>query len=532
MPLPSRCALTLAVAVALAVALAVAPTRAPAQYRPREEELFGGPAAPEKAQEAAPHERGSGVSGAEPPMSKSAKPAAASVASKRAEGATAWLKPDLDVENRLLQVLGRTDNPLTIGGVLYLRSNVSAREHTPPSQWSFSIPTLTDVYLDARPTERVRGFVLGRMQFDPTITSGGTASGAAGASTAASQSNTQVLLDQLWLRFDAERTAFFTVGRQHVKWGVGRLWNPTDYLHAVKRDPLAVFDQRTGTTMARVQIPWEQRGWNLYGMAIFEPLVTRATSPFLTSASGTSQVTDGSGQGGSGQLGTLGAGVRAEIVLGSWELGLDGVVQRGIRPRFGVDVSGGIWELDLRGELALRTSSDVPLYRGNVASFSTFEPRDRWIQAVGGAEWSHKYSDEDMLTLGVEYYYSSNGYADKAVYPVLLAQNAFTPFYLGRHYAGTYLSLPRPGSLNLHTITLSALFNLSDKSGVARLDWTVTLLTYLQLELYAQGHMGELGGEFRLQVDVPPQTIGGQTTPAVFVGAPVVDAGVALRINL
>jgi hypothetical protein len=469
-------------------------------------------------------------------MSKSAKPAAASGASKSAEGAAAGaaagLEPDPGVENRLLRVLGRTDDPLTIGGVLYLRSNVSSREHTPPSQWNYSIPTLTDVYLDARPTDRVRGFVLGRMQFDPTITSGGTASGAAGASAAASQSNTQVLLDQLWLRFDAERTAFFTVGRQHVKWGVGRFWNPTDYLHAVKRDPLAVFDQRTGTTMARVQIPWEKRGWNLYGMAIFEPLVTRATSPFLTSASGTSQVTDGSGQGGSGQLGTLGAGARAEIVLGSWELGLDGVVQRGIRPRFGVDVSGGIWELDLRGELALRTSSDVPLYRGNVASFSTFEPRDRWIQAVGAAEWSHKYSDEDLFTVGVEYYYNSNGYTDKAIYPVLLAQDAFTPFYLGRHYVGAYLSMPRPGSWNLHTFTLSGLANLSDRSALARLDWSITLLTYLQVELYAQGHMGELGGEFRLQVDVPSQTIGGQTTPAFFRGAPIVDAGAAVRINL
>jgi hypothetical protein len=524
LPSPSRCALTLA--------LVLASTAAPAQERPPEEELFGGPAEPEKARESAPHERGSGVSEAEPSTSKSSKPAAASAASQSAAGAPAGLESEPGVEDRLLQVLGRTENPLSIGGVLYLRSNVSAREHAPPSQWTYSVPTLTDVYLDARPTERVRGFVLGRMQFDPTISSGGTTSPVAGLTTGAPPSNPQVLLDQLWLRFDAARRAFFTVGRQHVKWGVGRFWSPTDYLHAVKRDPLAVFDERTGTTMARVDLPWEERGWNLSAMAIFEPLVTRATSPFLTSASGTSQVTDGSGGSGSNALGTVGAGARAEVVLGSWELGIDGVVQRGIRPRFGVDASGGIWELDLRGELALRTSSDVPLYRGGVASFSTFEPRDRWIQAVGGVEWSHKYSDEDLFTVGLEYYYNSNGYTDTAVYPVLLAANAFTPFYLGRHYLGAYLSLPRPGSWDLHTITLSTLWNLSDESGVARLDWTVTLLTYLQLELYAQGHLGALGGEFRLQVDVPPQTIGDRTTPAIFIGAPVVDAGVALRINL
>jgi hypothetical protein len=499
----SRCALTLALVLASSPALA--------QGRPPEEELFGGTAGQEKAQKHA--------SSVPPPPAPPAR---------RKQGLV--LEPG--AESRLFQELSRTEDPLTIGGVLYLRSNVTALEHTPPSQWTYSVPTLTDVYLDARPTDRLRGFVLGRMQFDPTISTGGTGSGIAGATTVASPSNPQVLLDQLWLRFDAERTAFFTVGRQHVKWGVGRFWNPTDYLHAVKRDPLAVFDERTGTTMARVDLPWEKLGWNLSAMAIFEPLVNQATSPFLTSASGTSQVTDGTARAGSSQLGTVGAGARAEIVLGSWEFGLDGAVQRGIRPRFGFDVSAGIWELDFRGELALRTSSDVPLYRGDVTSFSTFEPRDRWIQAVGGIEWSHKYSDEDLFTIGAEYYHNSNGYTDKAIYPVLLAENAFTPFYLGQDYVGAYLSLPRPGSWNLHTITLSSLWNLSDESGVVRLDWTVSILTYLQLELYAQGHLGDLGGEFRLQVDVPSQTIGDQTTPAFFRGAPIVDVGTALRLNL
>ena len=75
------------------------------------------------------------------------------------------------------------------------------------------------------------------------------------------------VLDQLWINFDVAHRAFVTVGRQHVKWGVGKFWNPTDYLHPVRRDPLATFDARTGTTMLKLHVPWEKRGWNFYAVS-------------------------------------------------------------------------------------------------------------------------------------------------------------------------------------------------------------------------------------------------------------------------
>jgi hypothetical protein len=81
---------------------------------------------------------------------------------------------------------------------------------------------------------------------------------------------------------------------------------------------------------------------------------------------------------------------------------------------------------------------------------------------VLAAEWSHRYSDEDSFTLGFEYFYNSNGYVDdqRALYPALVLAKAFTPFYLGRHYGGAHVSLPKPGTWNLHTFTLSAISNL------------------------------------------------------------------------
>ncbi|HTP25896.1 MAG TPA: hypothetical protein VMK12_09585 [Anaeromyxobacteraceae bacterium] len=444
------------------------------------------------------------------------------------------LEPEPDAEKRLLGQLFKTEDPLKIGGLLYLRSNLSAREHAPPSQWTLTVPNLTDVFLDVRPTDRVRGFVLGRMFFDPTLSS--TASGL--FPTATTTPNPQVLLDQLWLRFDVARTLYFSVGRQHVKWGVGHFWNPTDYLHPVKLDPLAPFDERTGTFLARVDLPWEKRGWNLYGIAAFESLATQATSAFVTSVpapTGTPSVQAAQSPTSSNTLGVVGGGARGEILLGSWEFGADGVAQRGIRPRFGFDVSGPIGQLDVRGELSLRTLSDVPLYRGTLGSFQTYQPAGIRPAAVVAVDWSHKYADRDKntFTVGLEYFYNSNGYGydQRVLYPALLANGAFIPFYVGQHYVGAYFRLPTPGSWNLHTFMLSAIANLSDRSAVVRFDWSVSLLTYLTLEAYVQGHVGTNGGEFRLAIDLPSNAIA-PGSPSVVVGAPTVDLGLNLRVNL
>src|SRR5512140_353690 len=222
--------------------LAVA-TAAAAQDRPREEELFGSPPS-------------------SPPSAPASPASPAGPATAAPEGTT---------EGRLLRRLGVTDNPLAIGGQLYLRGFVFARRDNPPADWTVSAPSLLDLFLDARPSDRVRAFALARMQYDPTLDPRGTPSLGIPAVP-----NPDVLLDQLWLRFDVERIAFLTIGKQHVKWGTGRFWNPTDYLHTVRRDPLAVFDPRTGTYMVRAHVPWERRGWNFSAMAILEPLTTSA----------------------------------------------------------------------------------------------------------------------------------------------------------------------------------------------------------------------------------------------------------------
>jgi hypothetical protein len=170
-----------------------------------------------------------------------------------------------------------------------------------------------------------------------------------------------------------------------------------------------------------------------------------------------------------------------------------------------------------------------------------------------------KYSDEDTVTFGAEYFYDRSGYDGPSIYPALLSiaslspvprftvpgpppvpvanpylgqPNPFTAFYLGRHYAGAWVSLPAPGRWNDTTFTLSVLGNVSDESLVARLDHAVLLLTYLHLETYLAAHAGTRAGEFRLGFTVPSGTIAQQPFEGFSTDPMVFEAGIALRVDL
>lgn len=520
-----------------AAALLLLAGPAAAQERPSEEDLFGAPTpaptpAPGRSTTAAPPGRRAGAAGPESREAPTADERAGELlCGSRADAPTGrWDEAQ--------------DDPLEVGGLLYARAASTWSRGVPPSAWPLSAPTLLDTYLDVRPNDRVRGFALGRLTYDPTLATSGL--DLAGGTVTRSQ--TRAVLDQLYVNFDLDRTVFVTAGKQHVKWGTGRFWNPGDFLHPVRRDPLAQFDVRTGVTMVRAHLPWEARGWNLYGVAVLEDL-----------AGGTGDAAGAAGGaagGATGTVGRVGGAARAEVVLGGVELAADVAAQRGHAPRFGLDASFALWELDVTAELALTRGRDAPAFRATGADPATLAGWARTSatrttpQAVVGLAWSWKYSDEDTLTVGGEWFYNDAGYDDAHVYPVLLAspylhlvdaappfapdpRAAFTPFYLGRHYAGAFLTAPRPGAWNDTTLTLSALANVSDGSGLLRLDHAVLLNTYLTLETFVAGHLGKEGGEFRLGLDVAPQPLaGGGTTPALSLPTPVLDVGVALRVKL
>lgn len=518
--------------LALAAALAALP--ALAQERPSEGDLFGGDAPESKPTPAdAPRPDESSLFGDAPAAPPAGQSAAATAAPE-----TSSPTP----ENRDAQALGgpaatnafdteeAVEDPLKIGGRFYLRAFTQGNEGVSFGNTAFSAPMLVDGYFDARPTDRLRGFVLGRLTFDPTSKAGSTGLIPTSTSTNASI-DPRVVLDQAWLRFDLEHKLFITAGKQHVKWGTSRFWNPTDFLTPQRRDPLALFDARTGATMLKVHVPWEARGWNFYAIGLLD------------------------NAGPANTLGRVGGAARAEVVVGHTEIGLDAVLQRGRKPRFGLDLSSGLGPIDIYGEVALKKGSDTPLYRlpgdvslgdllgqvqGNTGGppdigalpIEAYYPEGYTPQVSGGATWTFAYSENDTATVGVEYFYNSTGYPTSLAYPYLILQGQFQPFYLGRHYAAVYALLAGPGSWDNTNFILSNLGNLSDRSFTTRLDVTHRALRYLSVEAFIAANYGQRGGEFRFALDLPSMRMGEQVTAPIVVAPPTLQAGVGLRIDL
>jgi hypothetical protein len=425
------------------------------------------------------------------------------------------------------------EDPLKIGGMLYLRAQASSRKDQNFGEMAFGTPSIVDLYLDVRPNDRVRGFVLGRLTYDPSSPKG--SSGYSSTQLSSPPGSSVAALDQAWLSLDVGHTLFVTAGKQHVRWGTGRFWTPGDYLHLRPRNPLDVFDARTGTSMLKLNLPLGGRAWNLYAYGVTE------------SVDGTPTVNKVAGA------------ARAEVVLGTAELGLGVFARKGTKPKFEGDLSVGIGDFDLHGEVAVLETSNVDrvsyapdnpvppplpedappeLQQARLAQvvdslYPVSQQAGYHAQIVGGLDYSLKYNDKDTLTLGAEYFYNQLGYPDSSVYPGLVLphtsalSNTALPFYLGRHYAAVYAALPSPFSLDLHSFTLTTLSNVSDRSFVSRLDYSLTVLTHLRFEAFAAVRYGRYTGEFR--GGVHPIDLGGQTVsqlPAVF------DLGVALRLSL
>lgn len=494
----------------------VAAAAAAAQERPSDDEVFGSPAAPPVAP--APAAGAAAPGPGSPAGADESAAARAEAAAARAEAAGAARGGYVEAAGRApglapsapAPLFGGRPDSLQVGGTFLLQGVASARQGDAPGHYALSAPSLTDAWLDARPNDRVRGFVLGRLLYDPTVPAA-----AAGTAVAAAAQRDQVLLDQAWINFDVERTVFVTVGKQHVKWGVAHFWNPTDYLHGQHLDPLAIYDARTGESMVKLHLPWEKLGWNFYAMAVLE------------------------GDQAASEVQKVAGAARAELVVGTAELGIDGLFEKGFDPRLGVDLSVGVGELDLYSEAALRWGSLNPLYRPgpnfavDALSVEKYQPGGFRPAVTAGFAWAHRWSERTTTTFGAEYAYDANGYDDPALYPGLLANGAFTPFYVGRHYVGAYLSAPRLGAWRDAGLTLSTAANLSRTSAIVRLDFSLLVLTHLKFQLWTAGHVGPPDGEFRLGLDLPQHPLGDGTYTAAYRQAPqTFDVGLAFRVGL
>jgi hypothetical protein len=400
-------------------------------------------------------------------------------------------------------ILSRSENALVLGGQLFLRMNGAFREDTAFDAGTVSAPSLLDTFADVRPNDRVRGYTQLRFTFDPTIAAGET------NPFGFALKPFDLQLAQAWAKFDLGQVAFVTVGRQRIRWGTGRFWNPTDFINQEIRNSVDFFDQRVGVDLLKVHLPFEELGWNLYLIGVL---------------------------GGLDVVGDTGLAARAEFVFGEAEVALSSFLKRDAPLRFGADVSAGIGLFDVKGEAVLSRGLGRRLFSGSLDFDAGTFPEELdvedewWFQGIVGAEASFKYTDTDTFAVGAEYFYNQAGYDSAALYPFLFLNGAYVPLYTGRHYAAAYAFAAGPFDWDELNLTVSTLANLSDLSVLSRFDVQLVVLQYLTLNVFVAGHWGRVG-EFKLGLDVPaipsiPQLADGFSLKNEFV-----DVGGAARMN-
>lgn len=333
---------------------------------------------------------------------------------------------------------------LTWGGALELGAESRFLVDDDVEQGSFSGPLRLSLFADGRPDPKVRAFARLRISSDLA------------ERREPGSEDFFTDLAEAWVKADVAETVFLTAGRQPLKWGSCRFWNPTDFLYPEGRDPFASEDRRTGLPLLKIHVPFEKSGANLYAVANF------------ADAERLRQV--------------LGA-VRSEVLVGSAELAFTAAARSRDVQKAGVDLSWGVGDFDVRAEIAARRKL------GDDAS--------GWkTRMAAGIEYTLSYGENDSAILGTEWFRNENGARRPEDYPEWLLTGQGQPLELGRNYAAAWLHAADPWSLVDQSFTLTLIENLDDETWMARADVAHRIVSGGTLALFASWNGGPRGGEF------------------------------------
>ncbi len=389
-----------------------------------------------------------------------AKPAEPKAAEKNADAPS----PSNTLERQAKALM----DTMQIGGRLEVLANTSQAENQRFQEGSFTPTKTADIYFDTRPGDELRVFLRTRLSEQETrITN--TTTGDVTRLTTIRQD-----LDELWFKWDLARSVFITYGKQHLKWGSGQIWNPTDFTAREVRDPFALFDRRLGQNLLKIHIPNEKMGFNYYAVVQFDDAERNED---------------------------IGLALRGEFAfLGMGELALTAQARSDAPQRLGVDVSSALGPIDVNVEAAFTKRQKRTFYRGGILEDEVivlptpYQDEDKTFkQIASGVRYAVKYSDDDSIYFGAEYFYNELGYDDRFAELYSLFTNQSQNLYAGRRYASGYIRLPTPGDWNKTSFYLTGLGNLTDKTSIGRLTGTWLVANYATFEAYVQRCFGEYG---------------------------------------
>lgn len=348
----------------------------------------------------------------------------------------------------------------TIGGRFDLNWNHTHYYETPLSLQPFSANQAIDLFFDTRIQEDSRALVRLRFQKD-------------------SLSEKEVFaIDESWIRWNAQQHLFMTLGKQHLKWGSGRFWNPTDFLAVKSKDAFASIDRRLGQHLFKIHIPDEKNGHNYY---------------FVTKFDGMKQTKD------------IEAALRGEWVFaGLAEFALTAAYSDKQKSRFGADLSSALGVFDAKAELAFLDGKRFkkpkdPINSQTVSDDVVLEEKSSNYLLLGvyGLSYSYNYTDTNSINFGLEFFDNQAGYERIGDELYAFAAGLAEPMYLARHYVSGSVFLTAPGKLSDWTFSFLGVLNLTDNSHIKRIGASYEVKKGFSTTLSLSRSDGKLG-EFAL----------------------------------
>lgn len=333
---------------------------------------------------------------------------------------------------------------LKIGGslqaeyMLYTFENVARTDY-------ISTPMTLEIYMDSQLKDDVRVFGRGRLVHDASVDELTPS-----PLTGLAQKQTTSSLDELKLSFQTKHKVFWTLGKQKIKWGASKFWNPTDFINIQKRDFFRAEDSRAGTSMIKAHVPLGSS--NVYLIGINDK---------------------------ASELAQVATAARVEIPISTSELSFTSYSRKGLPNKYGSDFSFALFDFDFYIEGA---KSD--------------QINDQSIS--GGATYQFKYNDEDSVALSAEGFWQENGADTTASYTNLVLSGRWVPFYVAKSYALASVYLPEPGSFNDSDYNFYFIQNTIDKSCYYRASWIYKGMSDLTWTVAIGSRSGENGTEMKI----------------------------------
>lgn len=329
-----------------------------------------------------------------------------------------------------------------------------------------------DLFVDIRLSKGIKGFLSVGVNYFPGI-SDMMKSQLGIPPTSSVTDYTAIGIKEFFVDTNWDNKVYFRIGKQYLKWGQGYYWNPTDFINASQKDFMNMNQVMAGTFGAKLHIPSGVKQ-NIY---------------FFASMNGINSVHDMSLSG------------KYEFLVKNTEMSFSTRINNGLKLDYGFDITGRIFKLDYRGELAVVNGENYNFIDENTLNIinksGEFIPR----ASLGFTQYFTVGDIKDKISLTAEFYYNQAGYDPKIVERIatetdsIKKRNALQ-YYSGNLYKNSKYYMALFGSVQKFivpemTLNLNTMMNLVDNSAVLTAGVSyVPALTDLTVNFSINGFLG------------------------------------------